>query len=59
MLEYKNNKTGSLWRMPGEIHLEMPSSYPKDGSCAIYNDEIETILTKQQYTQNCYKIDTN
>lgn len=40
----------------GEIHLEMPSSYPKEGSCAIYNDEIKTILTKEQYMQNCYKI---
>lgn len=40
----------------GEIHLEMPSSYPKKGSCAIYNDEIETILTHEQYEQNCYKI---
>lgn len=41
----------------GEIHLEMPASYPKEGSCAIHNDEIKTILTKEQYMQNCYKIE--
>ena len=41
----------------GEIHLEMQSSYPKEGSCAIYNDEIKTILTKEQYMQNCYKVE--
>lgn len=39
-----------------EMHLEMPSSYPKEGSCAIYEDEIETILTHEQYMQNCYKL---
>ena len=41
----------------GEIHLEMPSSFPKKGSCAIYEDEIETILTREQYMQNCYKLE--
>lgn len=41
----------------GEIHLEMPSSFPKKGSCAIYADEIETILTHEQYMQNCYKVE--
>ena len=41
----------------GEIHLEMPSSYPKEGSCTIYNNEIETILTKEQYLQNRYKVE--
>ena len=41
----------------GEIHLEMPSSYPKEGSCTIYNNEIETILTKEQYMQNCYTVE--
>ncbi len=40
----------------GEIHLEMPSSYPKEGSCEIYNNEIKTILTHEQYERNCYKI---
>ena len=40
----------------GEIHLEMPSSYPKEGSCEIYNDEIEIILTHEQHEQNCYKL---
>lgn len=40
----------------GEIHLEMPSSYPKEGSCAIYNDDIKTILTHEQYNSNCYKV---
>ena len=41
----------------GEIHLEMPSSYPKNGSCEIYNDEIETILTKEQMEANCYTVE--
>ena len=41
----------------GEIQLEMPSSYPKEGSCTIYNNEIKTILTKEQYMQNCFKLD--
>lgn len=40
----------------GEIHLEMPSSYPKEGSCAIYNDEIKTILTKEQMEANQYVV---
>ena len=40
----------------GEIHLEMPSSYPKEGSCTIYNDEIQSILTHEQYNANCYKV---
>lgn len=25
----------------------------------LFNDDIKTILTKEQYIQNCYKIDTN
>lgn len=41
----------------GEIHLEMPSSFPKKGSCAIYANEIREILTKEQYMQNCYKVE--
>ena len=40
----------------GEIQLEMPSSYPKEGSCTIYNNEIKTILTKEQFEQNSYKV---
>lgn len=40
----------------GEIHLEMPSSYPKSGSCSLYENEIKTILTHEQYENNCYKI---
>lgn len=42
----------------GKIQLEMPSSYPKNGSCSIYNDEeIERILTKEQYQANCYTVE--
>ena len=30
------------------------------GNCKTFIDyQIKTILTKEQYTQNCYKIDTN
>ena len=42
----------------GELHLEMTSNYTNEeiGDCTIYDKDIKTILTKESYMANCYKI---
>ena len=42
----------------GELHLEMTSNYTNEeiGDCAIYDKDIKTILTKEIYMSNCYKV---
>ena len=42
----------------GELHLEMTSNYTNEeiGDCTIYEKEKKTILTKEQYEANCYKV---
>ena len=42
----------------GELHLEMTSNYTNEeiGDCTIYDKDIKTILTKEQFETNCYKI---
>lgn len=42
----------------GELHLEMTSNYTNEeiGDCTIYDKDIKTILTKESYTANCYKV---
>ena len=42
----------------GELHLEMTSNYTNEeiGDCTIYDKDIKTILTKEQYEANCYKV---
>lgn len=42
----------------GELHLEMTSDYtnPEIGDCTIYNKDIKTIVTHEQFAQNEYKV---
>ena len=42
----------------GEIHLEMTSNYTNKeiGDCTIYNKDIESIVTKEQFIQIEYKV---
>ena len=42
----------------GELHLEMTVNYTNEeiGDCTIYDKDIQTILTKESYMANCYKI---
>ena len=42
----------------GELHLEMTSDYTNEeiGDCTIYDKDIKTILTKESYMANCYKV---
>lgn len=42
----------------GELHLEMTSNYTNEeiGDCTIYDKDIKTILTKEQFEANCYKV---
>lgn len=42
----------------GELHLEMTSNYTNEeiGDCTIYNKDIKTILTHEQFEQNYYKV---
>ena len=42
----------------GELHLEMTSNYTNEeiGDCTIYDKDIKTILTKESYMANCYKV---
>lgn len=42
----------------GELHLEMTSNYTNEenGDCTIYNKDIKTILTYEQFEQNSYKV---
>ena len=43
----------------GEIHLEMTSNYTnlELGDCTIYDKDIKTILTHEQFEQNCYRLE--
>lgn len=52
MLEYKNNKTGSLWRMPGEISLSEMDDYSHLIKLMIYNDN-RIVKNKMQELTNC------
>ena len=42
----------------GELHLEMTFNYTNEetGDCTIYDKDIKTILTKESYLANCYKV---
>lgn len=42
----------------GELHLEMTFNYTNEeiGDCTIYDKDIKTILTKEQFEANCYKV---
>ena len=42
----------------GELHLEMTSNYTNEeiGDCTIYDNDIKTILTHEQFEANCYKV---
>lgn len=42
----------------GELHLEMTYNYTNEekGDCTIYNKDIKSILTKEQFENNCYKV---
>lgn len=42
----------------GTIHLEMTSDYtnPEIGDCTIYNKDIKTILTKEQFESMEYEV---
>lgn len=42
----------------GELHLEMTFNYTNEetGDCTIYDKDIKTVLTKEQYIANCYKV---
>ena len=42
----------------GELHLEMTYNYTNEeiGDCTIYDKDIKTILTKEQFETNCYKV---
>ena len=52
MLEYKNNKMGSLWRMPGEISLSEMDDYSHLIKLMIYNDN-RIVKNKMQALANC------
>lgn len=41
----------------GKLQLEMPSSYPKAGSCTLYENEIKSIVTKEQFKSIEYKVE--
>lgn len=43
----------------GEIHLEMPMDYTNTelGDCTIYNNDIKTIVTKEQFENISYKVE--
>ena len=43
----------------GEIHLEMTSDYTNEiiGDCTIYNDDIKSILTHEQFASIEYKVE--
>ena len=40
------------------IKLEMTSNYTNEeiGDCTIYDKDIKTILTRERYMANCYKV---
>lgn len=42
----------------GELHLEMTSDYtnPEIGDCTIYNKDIKSIVTKEQFASMEYKV---
>ena len=42
----------------GELRLEMTSNDTNEeiGDCTIYDQDIKTILTQEQYEANCYKV---
>lgn len=44
----------------GEIHLEMTSDYTNEiiGDCTIYNDDIKSIVTHEQFANVEYKVET-
>lgn len=44
----------------GEIHLEMTSDYTNEiiGDCTIYNDDIKSILTHEQFESIEYKVES-
>lgn len=52
MLEYKNKKTGSLWRMPGEISVNEMDDYSYLIKLMIYNDN-RLIKKEMQDLVNC------
>lgn len=52
MLEYQNKKTGSLWRMPGEISINEMDDYSYLIKLMIYNDN-RIIKNKMQELANC------
>lgn len=43
----------------GELHLEMTYNYTNEGKgdCTIYNKDIKSIVTKEQFTSMEYKIE--
>lgn len=43
----------------GEIHLEMTSDYTNEiiGDCTIYNDDIKTIVTHEQFSNIEYRLE--
>lgn len=43
----------------GEIHLEMTSDYTNEiiGDCTIYNDDINSIVTHEQFASIEYKVE--
>ena len=43
----------------GEIHLEMTSDYTNEiiGDCTIYNDDIKSIVTHEQFESIEYKVE--
>lgn len=45
----------------GEIHLEMTSDYTNEiiGDCTIYNDDIKSIVTHEQFASIEYKVEEN
>ena len=42
----------------GQLHLEMPMDYTNKelGDCTIYNKDIETIVTREQFNSVMYKV---
>ena len=42
----------------GEVHLEMTMNYTNEelGDCTIYNKDIKTIVTKEQFENISYKV---
>ena len=52
MLEYKNKKTESLWRMPGEISIKEMDDYSYLIKLMIYNDN-RIVKSKMQGLVNC------